>query len=179
MELANLLTKKRIEDMARQFVNEPDSFDLESLSSKTPDVFLSYSHSDLSFVKTVVTFLFYAKGGIRGYADRLDVSMNHEPDIDTAVSIKNKISNANKVIYIASYQSLKSPWCNWEIGLSDGIKGADKVAILSAKANNGRWHRNEYLQQYPLISYDLQKHTFIVIYPNGKAKSLYDWIKDN
>lgn len=174
----NLLTKRRIEKLAHQYYGDSNSIDLESISSDAPDVFISYSHQDIAFVKDVIAFLFYAKGGTHAYADRFDAEMDHEPNLDTAESIKKKIRIAKKVIFIASYQSLKSPWCNWKIGLSDGIMNVNNVAILSAKANNGRWLNNEYLQQYPLVSYNEKKHMFIVLLPNGESLSLYDWITD-
>ena len=180
MAFENLLTKRKIEKLAHQFYGDPTSISLESISSQIPDVFISYSHEDLAFVKDVIAFLFYAKGGLRAYADRLDATMNHEPNLDTASTIKKKILSSQKVIFVASYESLKSPWCNWELGLSDGLKDFNNVAILSAKTNNGRWHKNEYLLRYPLITFNEKSQSFeVVSQADGSKATLIDWILNN
>ena len=92
--------------------------------------------------------------------------MQHETDGRTAADLKKRISNAWKVIYVVTNDSLKSVWCGWEIGYADCDKGVNDVAILAIKPNNGRWKNHEYLQQYPWIYYDLDKQLFMVVRPD-------------
>lgn len=104
--------------------------------------------------------------------------MQHETDSRTAADLKKRISNARKVIYVVTNDSLKSVWCGWEIGYADCDKGVNDVAILAIKPNNGRWKNHEYLQQYPWIYYDLDKQLFIVVKPDGDRVTLYEWLKE-
>ena len=104
--------------------------------------------------------------------------MTHETNAQTAINLKDRIKNAKKVIYVVTQESLKSAWCSWEIGYADCSKGINDIAILAIKPNNGRWKKQEYLQQYPWISYDIREHQFMVTNPNGNKKTLYDWLKD-
>ena len=104
--------------------------------------------------------------------------MKHETDAQTAVDLKDRIDNAQKVIYVVTSESLKSVWCSWEIGYADCAKDVNNIAILAIKPNNGRWKNHEFLQQYPWISYDQKERLFMVTTLNGKRESLYDWLKD-
>lgn len=97
-------------------------------------------------------------------------------DAATAQLLKKRIDNAPKLIFIVTYDSLKSVWCSWELGYADKANGPDSIAILAVKPNNGRWRKNEYLQQYPWISYDEKRRLFLVHLLNGDLMTLYDWI---
>ena len=174
MEAKELLTKRKIEKLASQFENYDVLSDAVGPDNNQYDVFVSHSSADNEFIKKVLLFLKYAKGGISGYVDWQDPQMQHPTDAATARSLKDRIRGARKVIYVVTNDSLKSVWCSWELGFADSDKGVENVALLAIKPNNGYWAKNEYLQQYPWIGFD--GNSFIVTMPDGTSKQLYDWL---
>jgi len=176
MEPAELLTKRRIEKLASEYDGMGSIDSIARGKGQNYDVFVSHSSRDAEFIRKVLSFLYHAKGGMRGYVDWQDPDMEHETDAKTVADLKSRIRNARKVIYVVTTDSLKSVWCSWEIGFADCAKGPNDIAILAIKPNNGRWKNHEYLQQYPWISYDQDKHLFMVTSPLGQKTTLYDWL---
>lgn len=174
MEAKELLTKRKIEKLAREYEYFEGLPLFEEPANNQYDVFVSHSSADNDFIRKVLLFLKYAKGGIRGYVDWQDPKMQHSTDAATAMSLKDRIRGARKVIYVVTNDSLKSVWCSWELGFADSEKGVENVAILAIKPNNGYWKSNEYLQQYPWIGFD--GLYFNVTMPGGITKPLYDWL---
>lgn len=171
MESKALLTKRRIEKLASEY----EGLGLPSSPKDGRfDVFVSHSTADKEFIKNVLLFLYHAKGGIQGYVDRQDSNMLHPTNAETAIALKERIRRAKKLIYVVTNDSLKSVWCNWELGFADRDKGLGNIKLLAIKPNNGKWNHNEYLQQYPYIVYD--KSYFRVIMPDGSSMYLYQWL---
>lgn len=163
MESKELLTKRKIEALAARYENtDPVIREIFDQNAKSFDVLVSHSSSDIKFIKKVLLFLKYSKGGIRGYVDWQDPTLPPITDAITAQRLKERIKRARKVIYVVTNESLKSVWCSWEIGFADSAKGINDIAILAIKPNNGRWKNNEFLQQYPWISYDMKSDLFLV-----------------
>ena len=177
MEPKELLTKKKIEKLANDYVGM-EEVKSEAHEDGSYDVFISHSSKDKEFVQKVQLFLKYSKNVRDVYVDWQDPAMVHKTDGQTAVDLKSRIENAMRVIYVVTSDSLKSVWCNWEIGYADCSKGINNVAILAIKPNNGKWKNHEYLQQYPWISYDLKEHLFMVTLPNGDKMPLYEWLRE-
>ena len=176
MESKELMTKRRIETIASEY-EQYGAVELPAISlndNRRIDVFVSHSSADNEFIKKVLLFLRYAKGGVEGYVDWQDAKMQHPTDAETAKRLKDRIKRAKKLIYVVTNDSLKSVWCSWELGFADCDKGVEDVALLAIKPNNGRWKYNEYLQQYPWIGYE--KNLFRVTMPNGESMPLYDWL---
>ena len=137
---------------------------------------MSHSNDDNDFIKKLLVFLKYAKGGIDGYVDWNDPQLPSRTNRQTAERFADRIRNARKFIFIATSNSLKSVWCSWELGYAERDKGIDNITILAAKPNNGNWKNNEYLQQCPWIEYNEQQKLFIVYMPNGSTVLLSDWL---
>ena len=176
MEPAELLTKRRIEKIAREYEGFRSIDNRVRKEGQHYDVFVSHSSQDVEFIRKVLLFLNHAKGSMLGYVDWQDPAMEHETDAKTAEDLKSRIQHARKVIYVVTTESLKSVWCSWEIGFADCAKGPNDIAILAIKPNNGRWKNHEYLQQYPWISYDQARHLFMVTTPEGKRLTLFNWL---
>ena len=177
MDSKELFTKRRIEELADQHeITDFISRELKDQNEKYYAVFVSHSSSDNIFISKVLKFLKYSKGGIQGYVDWKDPSLPSITDANTAKQLKERIRRARKVIYVVTNESLKSVWCSWEIGFADSDKGVRDMAILAIKPNNGRWKNNEYLQQYPWISYDTKRHLFLVHQVNGDTVTLSTWL---
>ena len=174
MEPKELMTKRRIEKLASEFENYEEVLSVSDPKDGGFEVFVSHSSADNDFIRKVLLFLKYAKGGVNGYVDWQDSKLQHPTDAQTAKRLKDRIRNSRKMIYVVTNDSLKSVWCSWELGFADRDKGVDNVAILAVKPNNGRWKHNEYLQQYPWISYE--NNLFHVVKPNGEIIPLHEWL---
>lgn len=178
MEPKELLTKRRIEKLAEPYEGIGEIPKVAKQGERKYDVFVSHSSRDEEFIRKVLLFLRYSKGGIEGYVDWQDPDMEHETNGQTAADLKDRIKDSKKVIYVVTSESLKSVWCSWEIGYADCDKGVEDVAILAVKPNNGRWKKHEYLQQYPWIYYDTEEHLFMVAKPGGDRVWLYEWLNE-
>lgn len=175
MEIKELMTKRKIEKLANEYAHYTETLPEFDMDDKAPiDVFVSHSSVDNEFIKKVLLFLRYAKGGVEGYVDWQDPDLCHPTNVETAKCLKERIRRSRKLIYVVTNESLKSVWCSWELGFADSDKGADNVAILAIKPNNGYWKNNEYLQQYPWIGYE--KNLFRVTMPYGESMPLYEWL---
>ena len=179
MKTKEIITKRKIEALASEYeITDPvlKAIYSQNKNDREPKVFISHSILDIDFVKKVLLFLYYSKG-VSGYVDWQDPDMPIETSAETARKIKKRIDKAKKMIYVVTYESLKSVWCSWEVGYADKAKGQDNIAILSIKPNNGRWKRNEFIEQYPSISYDDKKKLFYVKKLDGHKVTLYDWLQ--
>ena len=174
MEPKELMTKRRIEKLASEYENYEEVLSVSDPKDGGFEVFVSHSSADNDFIRKVLLFLKYAKGGVNGYVDWQDSKLQHPTDAQTAKRLKDRIRNSRKMVYVVTNDSLKSIWCSWELGFADRDKGVDNVAILAVKPNNGRWKHNEYLQQYPWISYE--NNLFHVVKPNGEIILLHEWL---
>ena len=78
MEAKELMTKRRIEMLAREYDKYGEIPSEVSLNEKgSIDVFVSHASADNEFVKKVLLFLKYAKGGVHGYVDWQDPKLQH------------------------------------------------------------------------------------------------------
>ena len=174
MESKELMTKRKIEKLASEYEQYEDVNSSSDPKDGSFEVFVSHSSADNEFIRKELLFLKYAKGGVSGYVDWQDPQLQHPTDSQTALRLKDRIRRARKLIYVVTNDSLKSVWCSWELGFADRDKGIENLAILAIKPNNGRWNKNEYIQQYPWISYE--GGFFRVTMPNGASQSLYEWL---
>lgn len=175
MEPKELMTKRRIENLASEYEKyklPKTNINLDDRSKI--DVFVSHSSADKKFITKVLLFLKFAKGGISGYVDWQDPAMQHPTNAETAVLLKDRIKRAEKIIYVVTNDSLKSVWCSWELGFADRDKGIENIALLAIRPNNGYWKNNEYLDEYPWITYE--DSLFKVNMPKGYSMSLYEWL---
>lgn len=110
----------------------------------TEKIFVSYAHQDRDLLKAVLRAL--RKHGIVTAKDVVILDPHDfEPGENVRRMIKDQISSASKVVIIASDNSAKSEWVNYEAGMADalekpifimGRKGSGKTAsLLSALGN--------------------------------------------
>lgn len=130
MEPKELLTKRRIEKLAEPYEGIGEIPKVAKQGEGKYDVFVSHSSRDEEFIRKVLLFLRYSKGGIEGYVDWQDPDMEHETNGQTAADLKDRIKDSKKVIYVVTSESLKSVWCSWEIGYADCDKGYDSKVII-------------------------------------------------
>jgi hypothetical protein len=155
------------------FVNETRTF---SANNSRTSIFLSHSHQERDLIAQAKTF--FEDLGISIYVDWADTTMPERTNGVTAQNIKTQIYNNDRFVLLATNNAVSSKWCNWEVGIGDVYKlRTDKICILPLADNRITWQGNEYLQIYPRIEESQQaKDTYRVIYPDGRAVSLNDWL---
>lgn len=117
MEVKELMTKRRIEKLASEYGEYGEVHSVNIPKDREFDVFVSHSSADNLFIRKVLLFLKYAKGGVSGYVDWQDPKLQHPTDAQTAFRLKDRIQRAKKLIYVVTNDSLKSVWCSWELGI--------------------------------------------------------------
>lgn len=164
------------------------NFKNESKFLKTK-IFLSHKHDELEQLEGAISFL--KNNGVEVYVDWLDEGMPKTTSGQTAVRIKEKISENDKFIFLATEGAINSKWCNWELGLGDAAKYINNIAVLPIKKDFSDFSGNEYLEIYPhIVQFDSLKYFngeflakgIYVIYPfvngNNKVMLLRDWLKN-
>jgi hypothetical protein len=116
---------------------------------KTKSIFLCHCHRDKTIVEKVIVL--FNKIDVNIYVDWMDHAMPSVTNKDTAESIKSKIQHCNRFLFLATYASLKSKWCDWELGVAYSIKSIDHLAIIPIESRSGNWQGSEYLQLYPIM----------------------------
>lgn len=164
------------------------SYKNESRLYKTK-IFLSHKHDELEQLEGAISFL--RAQVVEIYVDWLDKGMPKTTSGQTAIRIKEKIKENDKFILLATEGAINSKWCNWELGLGDGEKYIDNLALFPVEKDNSNFSGTEYLQIYPYIEYQngLNKYQngsyilqgYYVKYPpvNGShvIVKLSEWLK--
>ena len=163
------------------------NFKSESKFLKTK-IFLSHKHEELEQLEGAISFL--KNHGVEVYVDWLDGGMPKTTCGETAVKLKEKIKENDKFILLATESAIKSPWCNWELGLGDAERYIHNIAIFPIKKDSTDFSGNEYLEIYPYIVQFNELKYFrgefyasgaYVVYPsvngNSKVIALRDWLK--
>jgi hypothetical protein len=149
---------------ARRFTVEAHSLDeARRLGVKT--AFLCHSHHDADLAKGLVQLL--SEAGWRIYIDWQDAAMPDTPNGQTAQRIKQKISDLNYFLFLATRQSMASRWCPWEIGIADGEKPHDRILIVPTRGDDAQTHGNEYLQLYRRV--DLTDREELAVWQPGQS----------
>lgn len=156
-------------------INAPKTLN-EAIQKNIKTAFLCHSHKDSDLAKGLQVLL--AENGWVLYIDWQDSEMPETPDKETATKIKNKISETDWFLFLATSNSTKSRWCPWEIGFADARKSNDKIMIVPTTDQSGNWYGNEYLQLYRKIdtgsSTATGKSGYAVFEPNASTGT---WIE--
>lgn len=142
------------------------------------DIFLSHSHKDNAYVAGVIELLRGFHASV--YADLNDNTLPENPSPDTAKIIHTNITSSRRTIILISPESYDSKWIPWELGLSDGLRGAKHTAILPINQSGKEeiWARREYIGLYPLITAnDWNTNLLVSNLPNGRNLQFTDWLK--
>ena len=117
-------------------------------SAKT--IFLSHSHHDKELAKGLKNYLLSLS--IKLYIDWEDASMPPETNNETAKKIKNRISESDHVLVLATNKAVASRWVPWEIGVADIQKTPTGISIIPVVDDSGNFKGNEYLQLYKRVT---------------------------
>ena len=141
-----------------------ESFD-SAVERGRPTAFLCHSHKDNDLAEGLQVLL--AENGWDLYIDWQDHEMPEKPNKETADKIKNKISQLDWFLFLATPNSSTSRWCPWEIGIADTRKKHEKILIIPTTDNSGKWYGNEYLQLYSQI--DIAQGGALARFPAGQT----------
>jgi len=150
-------------------------------SANYPNIFLSHSSKDNEFLPYVINIL--KNHGGNPYVDIGDNKLPNPPSVDTAKILKSNIEKTKRFVLFLTTNSKDSNWVPWELGLSDGAKNNDDIAIFpSAKeAYNSSWTNQEYLGLYQKIVWGRINGSNNEVWmvwdiTNNTAIELYKWI---
>ena len=113
------------------------------------DVFLSHSIRDAELVLGVANIL--EKMGQKVYIDWVvDKQLSRDSVTkETAETLRNRMKQSFKLLYLATDNASSSKWMPWELGYFDGLKSG-KVAILPlVDSEYSSFRGQEYLGLYP------------------------------
>lgn len=143
-------------------------------------VFLSYSHADAQWVAPIVRKL--NNMGANIYVDYLDDDLVGKSNEEAAKIIREKINLSKKFISLFTFNSDKSQWMSWELGLGDGLIKYQNVAILPVVINQGVSFQSDFKKIYGYIEQNDNSFSSIdkwqVVYPNGTKKRFTAWINE-
>jgi len=113
--------------------------------------FLSHSSKDKELIVGAIKVL--EGHGTKVYIDEIDPEMPPYTSEETAGILKSRIRQTQRFVLLASANSKDSRWVPWELGVADGYKGPDKVALFPAAENASErdWASWEYLGLYRQI----------------------------
>jgi hypothetical protein len=140
-----------------QFSDELDKQTQASIRKLAEDrspqgsTFLSHSSNDSESVVGVIQVL--QNHGASVYIDKKDSTLPPYTSKDTAAILKNRISQSRKFVLLASANSKDSRWVPWELGVADGYRRLENVAIFPVveKSYDTAWVSWEYLGLYDRI----------------------------
>jgi hypothetical protein len=154
---------------------------ITSETSSNSTIFLSHSHLDKKIVDKIV--MLFSELQIEVYIDWMDKDMPSYTNRTTAALIKAKIDNSTKFLFLATYNALRSKWCNWELGIAYSSKGENDFAILPIQSKTGKWKGAEYLQLYPEMQVDvtnldhpLKAHEIKINFTEGRIVNFDEWL---
>lgn len=154
-------TKKEAYDSARKVKLSTESYSgkLESIVESQKyeyrfDVFLSHSVKDAELVLGVVGIL--KDMGKKVYVDWVvDKQLSRDSVTkETAETLRNRMKQSSKLLYLATDNASSSKWMPWELGYFDGLKSG-KVSILPlVDSVDSSFQGQEYLGLYPALDKD-------------------------
>jgi len=142
-------------------------------------VFLSYSSSDREHLVGIIKFLEGFNASV--YIDAGDKSLPQIPSSETAEKLRRAIKNCPRFVVLVSPNSYASRWIPWELGLADGYKGTNLVALLPIApiSMEEAWVKQEYLGLYPRVVFTGSPGSWIVLDPrDNRGWPLSNWLNN-
>lgn len=147
----------------------------EARAASRKTAFLSHSHHDKLLAKGLAAKL--QEDGWQIYIDWEDQTMPNRPNRTTAQKIKEKITQTDFFLFLATHNSMTSRWCPWEIGYADGKKHIDTIFVIPTTDDAGLTHGNEYLDLYRRIDISSQASKFAAFQPQEHGGVLVENIR--
>lgn len=144
--------------------------------------FLSHSSKDDELVVGAIRVL--ENHGATVYLDKVDPELPPYTNTQTAATLKKRIEQTKKFVLLATKNSKDSNWVPWELGIADGKKGLDRIALYPAvdERHDISWTSWEYMGLYRRIVWGkLEGHEkplwMVWDQKKNSATELSEWIK--
>lgn len=113
--------------------------------------FLSHSSKDEDLVVGATIVL--ENHGAKVYIDKIDPEMPPYTTAKTADLLKDRIRQTKRFVLLTSPNSKESRWVPWELGIADGYKTINKIALFPSadRPSDMAWAEWEYLGLYQRI----------------------------
>ena len=151
--MVEFVTKAELRNFAAKLTVTEQATLRKSLASRSLSgaTFLSHSSKDDDLVVGATRVL--EGHGATVYTDEVDPAMPPYTNEETANLLKQRIQQTQKFVLLASANSKESKWVPWELGIADGYKGIERIALFPAaeNANDTIWASWEYLGLYHRI----------------------------
>ena len=154
-------TKQEAYDSARKakLSTETYSNKLESIVESQKyqyrfDIFLSHSVKDAELVLGVVRIL--EDMGQKVYVDWVvdqQLSRNSVTK-ETAETLRNRMKQSSKLLYLATDNASSSKWMPWELGYFDGLRSGNVAILPLVEYSFSSFKGQEYLSLYPALDKD-------------------------
>lgn len=175
------VTRAELRAFASNMMTEERATLRKSASTRSAEnsTFLSHSSKDDELVDGAIKVL--SNHGAQVYIDKVDPAMPPYTNAQTAATLKLRVRQSKKFVLLASENSKESKWVPWELGVADGYKAIENIALFPAveERNKTTWTSWEYLGLYRRIlwgtinGYD--KPGWKVV---DEATSTASWLRD-
>ena len=182
--MIDYVTKAELRSFAASYSLTEQATLRKSLAAKsaTGSTFLSHSSKDQDLVVGATQVL--QGHGATVYVDEIDPEMPPYTSEETAALLKDRIRQTKRFVLLTSKNSKESRWVPWELGIADGYKGLNKIALFPAAdiSSDQAWASWEYLGLYLRIVWgDLQGHSkkvwMVLDETRNTATELSRWFK--
>ncbi|QOT82080.1 toll/interleukin-1 receptor domain-containing protein [Cupriavidus basilensis] len=182
--MIQFITKSELRNFASNLSTEERSRLLARAThrSLTGSTFLSHSSKDQDLVVGATRVL--EGHGASVYLDEIDPEMPPYTTEETAAILKGRIRQTSRFVLLATANSKDSRWVPWELGVADGFKGLDRIALFPAAdaAYEQSWASWEYLGLYMRIVWgNLQGHAdplwMVLDARRNIATPLSEWLR--
>lgn len=150
-----------------------------AIGATETSVYISFDPGDEEAMISVLLLLDSA--GVKIYPVWADPGFASAHGSNEFDSLRKDIARCSKFVFIASENALKSTRCNWELGIGDGLRYPDSIAVMPVTEQRGAtWSCPDYLQTYPKLvtDNDFFIGEFFIESPEKKI-SLTDWLRQS
>ncbi len=116
-------------------------------------VFVSYDPGDEEAMLSVLLLLDSAGVKICPVLPGSLVTSGQGSDKDD--SVRKNIARCSRFVFIATDNAMRSPRCNWELGIGDGLMTPANIAVMPVTEQRGAtWSCPDHLLAYPMLVTD-------------------------
>ena len=118
------------------------------------------------------------------YIDKNDPRLPNVTSKETALILRDTVSDCRRFDVFVTVNNKDSNWIPWELGLADGLKGENSVALFptSERGYDKSWAEQEFLGLYQRIVWGeikgMEEPGWIVHdHQVNTARKLRDWLR--
>ncbi len=135
-------------------------------TAEGPSVYLSHARHEAWLVNQARTFL--AAHGVDACVGGTCAS---------ASSRRSAIQLASRFVLLLGDEVRLDDWAAWELGLAEGIKGVDAMAVFPVAKDRRHWHAPGYVHSYPCLRRSRLGNWCIFRPASEHGIRLVDWLR--